>query len=180
MRSLKSEAIVIRRRNSGEADKILTLLTKDSGKVHVKAKGIRRITSKRSPHLELLNHVSVTLYKTDHMSIVTEATVVEDYEGLKKNLTRVYAAYHLCELVDGLCPENQEQGEIFELLQQTLIKLSYEKQLKPLIRSFEISLLSQLGFLEEGKVTDEQNIHAIIEEILERRLKSKYIFSKLG
>lgn len=178
MRTLKTEGIVIRRRNIGEADKILTIFTRDLGKVQVKAKGVRRITSRRSPHIELLNHASVSLYKSEKMSILTEAQVIEDYEGLKKNLTRVWAAYHLCELVDGLCPENQEHENVFTLLTTTLTKLSYEKQLKPLIHDFEVQLLTILGFWHEGEAK-EKNTQALIEELLERRLKSKYLFSKL-
>ncbi len=179
MRSYKTEGIVIRRRNIGEADKILTVFTRNAGKLQVKAKGVRRITSRRSSHVELLNYATLTLYKGERMPILTEALVLEDYEGLKKNLTRVWAAYHICELVEGLCPENQEHEDIFELLKETLTKLSFEKQLKPLIREFEVKLLTLLGYWQEREGSDELNTQALIEELLERRLKSKYIFAKL-
>ncbi len=180
MRSYKTEAIVLKRRNIGEADKILTVFTRNDGKMQIKAKGVRRITSRRSPHIEPLNHASLTLYRGGKLPILTEAQVIEDYAGLKKNLTRVWAAYHLCEIVEGLCPEEQEHEDIFVLLRDTLARLSYEKQLKPLLREFEVNLLTTLGYWHQREETDDRNTHALIEEILERRLKSKSIFAKIS
>jgi len=179
MRNFKTEGIVIKRRNVGEADKILTVFTKDLGKLQIKAKGVRRITSRRSPHIELLNHTSLSLYKGEHAPILTEAQVVHDFSSLKKNLNRVWASYHICELVDGLCPENEKHADIFHLLKDTLYRISYEKQLKPVIQEFEIELLKILGYWNEKQVEQARSTQEFIEDLLERRLKSKYIFSKL-
>lgn len=179
VRSFKTEGVVIKRRNIGEADKILTVFTRDFGKLQIKAKGVRRITSRRSPHIELLNHANITLYRGEKLPILTEAEVIEQFEALKKNLTRVWAAYHICELVDGLCPENQEHEDIFALLKKTLRGISHEKQLKPVVSEFEVELLKMLGFWNE-KRADALSTHEFIEDLLERRLKSKYIFSKLS
>lgn len=179
MRSIQTEGIVIKRKNIGEADKILTVFTPDQGKLQVKAKGVRRITSRRSPHIELLNHASLSLYRGESLPILTEAEVIHDFAGLKKNLTRVWAAYHICELIDGLCPENEKHPDIFHLLKDTLYRISYEKQLKPVIQEFEIELLKILGFWNEERAERSGSTQDYIEELLERRLKSKYIFSKL-
>ena len=62
-RAYKTEAIIIKRRNFGEADRILTILTKNYGKIQVRAPGVRKITSRRSSHIELLNFSSLTLYR---------------------------------------------------------------------------------------------------------------------
>ena len=56
MRSFKTEGIVIKRRNFNEADRIITVFSKRNGKINIKASGVRKITSRRSPHLELLNY----------------------------------------------------------------------------------------------------------------------------
>jgi DNA repair protein RecO (recombination protein O) len=179
MRNVKIEGIVIKRKNFGEADKILTVFTRDSGKMQIKAKGVRRITSRRSPHIELLNHASLALYKAEKFPILTEAQVIHDFSSLKKNLTRVWAAYHVCELIDGFCPENERHEDIFHLLKDTLYRISYEKQIKPAVQEFEIALLKTLGYWNEKQAEKTQSTHEYIEELLERRLKSKYIFSKL-
>ncbi|MBI4096902.1 MAG: DNA repair protein RecO, partial [Candidatus Levybacteria bacterium] len=54
MRTFRTEGIIIKRKNFGEADRILTVFTKEYGKLQVKAKGIRRIPSRRSAHVELV------------------------------------------------------------------------------------------------------------------------------
>jgi len=73
MRGFKTEGIVLKRRNFGEADRILTVFTKDRGKISVLAKGVRRITSRRAGNVELLNRVSIFLHQTRGMPILTEA-----------------------------------------------------------------------------------------------------------
>src|SRR5258708_113264 len=115
MRSYKTEGIIIKRRNIGEADSLLTVFTLDQGKIQIKAKGVRKITSKRSSHIELLNHTRLHLYKGYASPLLTEVQSIESFSNIKQDLKKVGIAYHICELIDGLCPENQEQRQIFFL-----------------------------------------------------------------
>ena len=124
MRNFRTEGIVIKRRNYGEADRILTMLTRDYGKMSVKASGVRKITSRRSSHIELLNHVAVGLYKGHTFPVLTEAKMIEDFAEVKNDFTKVGLAYHLCELVDGLCPDEQENSKVFFLLRNFLTQLT--------------------------------------------------------
>jgi DNA repair protein RecO (recombination protein O) len=214
MRSFRTEGIIIKRRNFGEADRILTVLTRDYGKIQVKAAGVRKITSRRSAHIELLNHTVINLYRGHTFSILTEAKVIEDFAAIKAQFDKVGFAYHLCELIDGLCPENQENRKVFFLLQKTLQGLSHENEFSVpsyayapseiddytigtfgigvsnaprvlpkkngLLEQFEISLLSELGYWNrQTAVSEHFDIHDMIEQILERKLKSRSIFAKL-
>src|SRR5579883_1179536 len=115
MKTFVVEGVVLKRRNVGEADRILTIFTRTHGKLTVKAVGVRKIASKRSSHIELLNRVSIGLYKGKGMPVVTEATAIESFPQIKEDLTKIGFAYHLCELVDGLCPEGQENSTVFAL-----------------------------------------------------------------
>ncbi|QQG40444.1 MAG: DNA repair protein RecO [Candidatus Levyibacteriota bacterium] len=172
MRHLKTEGIIIKRRNSGEADRILTVFTKNSGKILVKAIGVRRIISRRSPHIELLNYSFLTVYKGRNLPILTEAQTIDDFSSLKTNLKTIGIAYHLCELIDSLCAENQEQVLVFSLLLQTLINLSEGKDAKQVVYDFEHRLLLELGFSSHIPLLRTVDTHAAIEGILERRLKT--------
>lgn len=179
MRSFKSEGIIIKRRNIGEADKIITVFTKDLGKIQAKAKGIRRITSRRSSSLDLLNTCNISFYKGPGMALITEVDPIDSFTSIKKNLERVYAAYHFCELIDGLCAEEQENSKVYDLFFTALECLKTEKKLKGLINSFEIQLLTYLGFWGEEQVEQDTNVQMFIENLLERKLRSKNIYSKL-
>lgn len=178
MKSFKTEGIIIKRKNYGEADRILTVLTKDNGKIHIKAVGIRRIPSRRSPHVELLNHSLLNLYKGRNYSILTEAESLESFSAIKSDLEKIGFAYHLCELIDGLCPENQENEKVFQLLKNALTDLSVNKSFS--IREFEVQLLIALGYWNEsGELTGNSDMRSYIESIIERKLKSYQIFAKL-
>lgn len=180
MRNFKTEGIIIKRRNFGEADRILTVFTKKQGKIQIKALGVRRIISRRSPHVELLNHSLLTLYKGKSLPILTEAQTVEDFSLIKDNLTKVGFAYHICELIDGLCAENQENKAVFFLLVEILERLSKDEDIVNMIHEFEISLLTSLGFYTYSSLNNSFDSLAFIERILEKKLKAKQIIPYFG
>lgn len=175
MRSFKTEGIVIKRRNYNEADRIITVFSKRNGKINIKASGVRRITSKRSSHIELLNYSIFSLYQGKNMPLLTEVDSLNNFSDLKKDLKKIAASYHICELIDGLCAENQENEAIFNLLTNTLNKISNNFNLKETIYRFEIDLLSLLGFHTPQVSEIKINTQSLIEGILERKLKTRQI-----
>lgn len=176
MKSYKTEGFVIKRRNFGEADRILTVFSKRSGKIQIKAPGVRRITSRRSSHTELLNYCVFGLYEGKKLPVLTEIESLENFQSIKKNLGKIGVAYHFCELIDGLCAENQENMEVFSLLKNTLSSLSSdEAELNKLIENFEMRLLDILGFYKPEVTPKNFNRVVFIEQILERKLKSRQV-----
>lgn len=173
MRSYKTTGVVIRRRNIGESDRLLTVFTKHHGKITIKATGVRKISSRRSGHIELLNLVSMSLYKGRSMSTLTEVETIDNFSSVKDNLKNVGFAYHVCELIDSLCAENQENSQVFSLLCDVLSKLESREDHVALISAFEKQLLSALGFSHKTHLV---NTQGLIEEILERRLKTRRMF----
>ncbi len=181
MRNFRTEGIIIRRRDFKDADRILTVLTKDHGKIAVRASGIRRIPSKRSPHVELLNHCVLGLYQGNKFPVLTEAQTLDSFSPIKENFHKIGLAYHLCELVDGLCAENQESRQVFGLVQTTLTRLANEENEVALVRDFQTELLALLGFWNRQEfLAKEMDMDHFVENILERKLKSKSIFAKLS
>lgn len=177
MKSFKVEAIILKSKNYGEADRILTVFSKNHGKLVVIAKGARRINSKKGPTLEVFNKVTLLLSSGKNFDIISESTVLENFAGLRKKLKLVGLAYNICELVDKLTPEHQESPAIFDLLSQTLKSLSTKITDKNLILNFKQKLLEDLGYIEKDKKTD--NIDQFIEGITERELKSRKFLLKI-
>lgn len=171
LRTFKEVGIILKRRNSGEADRILTVLTESNGKIKVKAPSVRKILSRRSSHVELLNLVVLTLYRKSlpSLPILTEADSIERFSAIKKDLSRIGFAYYMCELVSSLCPLNQENREVFFLLRDTLFSLR-KGNYNSLILYFEKRLLSSLGFWKEANLLESQNSKEVIEGLLERKL----------
>lgn len=178
MKHIKTEGIVIKRKNLGEADKMLTLFTRASGKISIKAVGVRKITSKRSAHIELLNHIAVTLYQGKAAPLLLEVQTLHTYQYIKNDLMKIGYAYHICELIDGLCAEGQENEQVFRLLEQTLTRLETTAQPKTLIQDFEVSLLSLLGFYTKDALLQLEDTARLIEHVIEKRLKSKQLLHR--
>lgn len=146
MRAFKTEGIVLKRRDFGEADRILIVFTLTRGKVSVVAKGVRRITSRRAGNVELLNRVTMFLYPGKNFCTLTEATAIDTYQKLKEDLTLSTYAYHILELVDKLTVEDQANRVLYELLVRVLERLSANPR-QIWVRAFEVKVLSNLGFL---------------------------------
>lgn len=180
MRYSNIEGIVLKRRNVGEADRLVTIFTRQHGKIQVKAVGVRKIASKRASHIEPLNRITCTIYRGKGMPLLLEAQAGELFGSLKENLQKLGLAYHVCELIDGLCPENQENQQVFDLLTDTFARLEKGDRVAPLIHAFELQLLSLLGYWSEGSV-DLTGAKAsfFIESILERKLKTRQMLLQL-
>ncbi len=144
MASLTLEGIILKRSNFGEADRMLTILTKNLGKISVVARGVRKITSRRAGNVELLNLVKVGLFKGKGYTL-TEAESIKTFPRIKSNLAISTAAFHILELANKFLPENDTNFRAYELIKETLLKLE-ESPRQIFIRAFEVKFLSLLGF----------------------------------
>jgi DNA repair protein RecO (recombination protein O) len=173
-RTYKTEGIVLKRRNQGEADRILTILSKEFGKIRVKAPGVRKIPSRRSSHVELLNLSQFTLYKSskNFLPIVTEAQTLENFSKIKHDLKKIGHALYFCELVNGLCADEQENRGVFFHLKTSLQLLSEGDNVLDLIKKFEKDLLTELGFWTEAKLLATCDSQTVLEKLLEKKIKS--------
>ncbi|MBI2196529.1 DNA repair protein RecO [Candidatus Daviesbacteria bacterium] len=145
MQGIKVEGIILKRRNLGEADRILTVFSLQKGKISVLAKGVRRIHSRRAGNVELLNRVLLYLHQAKTFLILTEASSLDTFQRLKEDLTLSTYAFHIIELVDKLTAENQENKGMYEHLVNVLQRLSRNPR-QILVRAFEAKILSSLGF----------------------------------
>lgn len=146
IRTYKTLGVVLRQVNIGEADRILTVFTKDYGKLRLVAKGVRKLTSRKRGHLELFSQASLVCAKAKNLDLITEAEAINNFPRLRRNLNRVRIAYLFCELVNDLTGENQEHREVYELLRDALSQLNGVAAGSNLIVKFESRLLELLGF----------------------------------
>ena len=114
-RVYKTEAIILRQRKLGEADKIITLYTPNYGKLEAVAKGVRRPKSRLAGHLEVLTYTSAMLAQGRNLDVVTQAQAIESFAPLRDDLNRLSRAFYAAELVDRFSPEGAESYHIFQL-----------------------------------------------------------------
>ena len=145
-RSIRVEAIVLRHSDWGEADRLLGLYTRETGKLRAIAKGVRKPRSRKAGHLEPFTRVSLLLAKGRDMWIVTQAETVNAHLCLREDLERVgYAAYAV-ELLDRFTYEEGENPGLYRLLADTLARLDTEPEPGLPVHYYEIRLLDLLGF----------------------------------
>jgi DNA repair protein RecO (recombination protein O) len=145
-RLYRTEAVIIRRSDFGEADRLLTLWTRNYGKRRVIAKGARKTTSRRAGHVELFNRAELQLAVGRNLDVVTDAQVIDSYRALREDLPRVSYAYYVAELVDRLTVEDEEHRAVYDLLVRTLAALNETGALDLVARYFELHLLTLIGY----------------------------------
>lgn len=172
-RSHKITVFIIKRINYGEADKIITVFSKEQGKQVFIAKGIRKIKSRRAGALELFNHIKMMYHQGNGMGIITETELIDSYQNFSSNYFKTNIAYQIVELIDKLTKDEQDQEDLYELLNKAFkflkeTDVDKEKYDKILLR-FKSRILEILGF----GVPKDQSIESLtqhIEEIIEKEL----------
>ncbi|MDZ7785576.1 MAG: DNA repair protein RecO [Candidatus Saccharibacteria bacterium] len=118
MSHLTTRAIVLRRTNYQEADRILTVLTKDQGKLSVMAKGVRKSKSKLAGGIELfaVNDLTLLTGRSD-LRTLTSSRVHTQFGDIVKDIDRTMKAYDYLKLIDKIADENHDQAsEYFGVL----------------------------------------------------------------
>ena len=146
-RLYRVEAIVTHRSDWGEADRLLTVLSRERGKLRLNAKGARKVGSRKSGHVELFVRSSMLIAKgRGDIDIVSQVETIDAYRGLREDLTRSTYAHYAVELIDPFAEEGSEQPELFSLLAETLKWIETTDNLPLTARYFELQLLTLAGF----------------------------------
>ena len=124
MKQITTQAILLRRMNYGEADRILTVITSDSGKVGLLAKGVRKSKSKLAGGLELFSTTNITFIDgRSDLKIVTSAQLIDYYREISKNIDITMVGYDFLKYVDAYT-EEESGGEFYQLLIEALGSLN--------------------------------------------------------
>ena len=145
-RLYRTEAIILRRQDFGEADRLLTLYTPGFGKARVLAKGVRKPTSRKAGHVELLTHNRLLVAKGRNLDIVTQAETINAFLPIRDGLRRTSCAYYMAELVDRFTAEGEENRRLFDLLLRALSWLGDAQDTSLVLRYFELHLLDYVGY----------------------------------
>ncbi|HZU11623.1 MAG TPA: DNA repair protein RecO [Chloroflexota bacterium] len=145
-RVYRTEALVLKGYDYGEADRILTLLTPHSGKMRAIAKGVRRTKSRMSGHLDLFTRSTLLIARGRQLDIVTQAETVENFRPMRGDLVRVSSAHYVAEILDEFSAENLPNYPLYALAIATLRQLGGDGDLDLTLRSFEMQSLAHTGY----------------------------------
>ncbi len=176
-RSYAVHAIVFSRKKLGEADLLLTIFSKEKGKLAVIAKGVRKVTSRKRGTLDTFSLVKLQLAKTKSLDIVTESELIDSFHSWKKNLKKVALAYYLVEIVDKLTREGEPHYEVFDYLCFALESLGEIQKLRTEKEEFSKNVLVSLGFWRKNSPI--VNSQELLESIIEKRLFTPRVGKRL-
>lgn len=144
------QGIVIKRRDLGESDRLITILTKEKGKITAIARGSRKAKSKLKGYLELFRYDYFNLAVGKVFDIITAAETLETFDGFSRSLKKLSLASYCIEVTDRLVGEREPLEAVFDLLLESLRFLKKNSRHLDLLPSyFILSLGSLLGFQPE-------------------------------
>lgn len=145
-----TRALILRRRDVNDADRVLTVLTPGDGKLELIAKGVRKTTSRKAGHLELFTHAALLVAQGRTWDIITEVQTVESFRRLRENLESIAAASYIAELIDSFAESGDEAHALWDLALQALRYLdaaAAQGAVPPTLLSwFNLHLLNLTGF----------------------------------
>lgn len=176
------DGIILRVRPFGEADKVITILTPDRGKIEAVAKGARRPRNRFLGSTQPFIHLHLLLFSGRTLHQLNQTEIVHSFSVLRDDLVKMANASYWCEMTEELLPEDAKEPEVFSLLLQALTMLEHTEEPQLLTRGFEIKLLSNLGYLPElstcigcgGTITDPLYFSAIGGGVVGSCCRGKY------
>jgi len=148
-RTLKTQAIILRSFEDGEADRTVIILTPEVGKLKARVRGARKINSRLGGHTDLLNLTNLNVGLGNHSNVITAADSLNSFVNLKSNLERLAIAIYLAELMNALIPEGVPHRSIFYLLLNALEELNKNKDPLIISRYLELKALEETGYKQE-------------------------------
>jgi DNA repair protein RecO (recombination protein O) len=145
----KVEAIVISHRDFGEADRLVKIFSLENGKLNTLAKGVRKIHSRKGPHLEPFTYASLVLARGQSFWIITQADTISAFPSIKEDLTKIGEASYVLELLEIITTEGQPEASLFKLILDTLNRISECTDAYNTVRYFELRFLDIGGFRPE-------------------------------
>ena len=142
-----TEALLLRKIPHGEADYILSLFTRDLGKVSGLAKNAKKSMKRFGGRLEPFVHTRVRLKdRTGGLKFIEDAETVRVFHTLMEDIELFTWGSYLLEYTDIVLPRETPNGELFDLLIRTLGELDSKKCVLPLVLGFQLDALSLSGY----------------------------------
>lgn len=154
MHAEKSEALVIRQADFSESSRVVTLLTRDFGKISCLAKGAKRLRSSFEVSLDLLSqcHIVFLPKSSGALDLLTESRLIKRFQPRQGSLPHLYAGYYVAELLNALLEEADPHPELYLSAVETLSQLEQLDSIFLPVSRFELSILREIGQLPDFEI----------------------------
>jgi len=143
---IKTEAIILKTADLSEVDRLLTIYSKEFGKIRVIARGSKKLESKLRCNLEPFSHDHLILVEGKGFRIVKDAILLDEFLLTRESLEKTKIAYKIAELIDQAIVGEEGDEKIWNFLLKTLKKLNVGRATSHIIEDFQNSLIRLLGY----------------------------------
>lgn len=142
-----TKGLVLRDVKYKESDRLLTVLTEDMGKLTVKAPASLKKTGKASASTQLFAFSELTMFERMGRWQITEGSVIEEFTGLRNDISALALASYFAECVEALSDEDQPNPMMLQLILNCLFALSNNMYSQQHIKTaFEMRLMCLAGY----------------------------------
>jgi len=149
----RSQGIVLKKENQGEAEQLFTIYTKDFGKLEILGKAIRKISSKLRAGIDIFYLSEIEFIQGKTYKTLTDAILIENFKNIRKDLKKLNIASKISEVLDNLVKGQEPDQKIWQLLKETFRELDKLEignwKLKIIYYYFFWKLFSILGYQPE-------------------------------
>lgn len=175
------QAIILARRDFREFDQIISVYTKEKGKLELLARGVKKITSKNAAHLEPFCFVLIEVASGKEIDHLTKVVPIEMFPEIRKNLSKSMAAGYAMKLMDKLIKIGQPDTKIWELAREWLRYMDEmtgeTMPVSSLLDAFVLRFFSSLGYrpiLDRCVVCGKKYKQMVAEELVNRKKSGLY------
>lgn len=170
----QTEAIVFRKRSLLEKDTFITFFSENEGKITAIAKGIKKITSRRAPHIQTGNLVNVILYEKNDRLYLQGSELISAFSAIKSDAVKIDFQYLMLFILDRILPERQKEEDVYVLTKTFIIELAKSQSFnKERMCHYLQKLLILLGYHKKNSTYLELLRHT--EEIIHEKIPQSII-----
>ncbi len=140
-----TEAIILKKIDSGEADAVFTIYTKDFGKMRALAQGIRKEAAKLKGHLEPFNLASVGFVLGKNGARLTRAATLNHWPSIRSDWQKLKTAYAIMDAVDAETMQGERDDKLWGMISEKLKELERNSYHEKFLQEFKAELATVLG-----------------------------------
>jgi len=172
--SYTDEGIVLKTVEYGEADKLIWILSRHHGYIELVAKGARRPISKKSSHIDLLNHIKFQTSRGHSPQLLSQLESLDTYTNIKSDIKLSQTSFFIMEILNCLMAAEQSDEKMFLSLKNYLDTLNSNapKNLGITTTNFQMYILRHLGYPIPENITTDQ-LPRYFEVIMDKKIVSR-------
>ena len=169
----KTRGIIIKKSNLGEFDQLITVYTKEFGKIVLRGKSVRKNKAKLKGCLDLFLKSFLMIAPGKGFDIITGAEIEENFSYIRSDLSALSACFYLSELINRLIPELEKDENVWRLVLVCFEGINNKSDIVQTVSFFESELLNILGYGQNKK-----NKIDFIQSLLNSKINSRVFYKK--